>query len=297
MFARILVALDFSDPAVDALRWTARKFPDAEITLFHAIEEVRPPGYLRRAVAEDLDLQLEKELDVQTNLDHLAEECGLEPRIRVRRGWPPREVNRVALETGAEAVVVGAHPRRIWPWDEPGTMATKIVEEASVAVLVWRPVPRQADPEDRTVLAALDLREGSGRVGEIAARTADYFGARLVLLHVLPRALQAYLRAVSTARKAEDILRRIDVAAREEALQQVPEALAAGLEVRAVVLRGRPITQILAVAESEAANLIVMGQSHAVRPHERALLGDVTGKVLRGANCSVLVTPLPEEGS
>lgn len=290
MYDRILTAIDFSEPSVEALRWTARRFPDAEITLFHALERNEPPPYVERTLGRELDLARELELDVQTNLEHLAEECGIPTRILVRTGWPPREVDRAAADTGAELIVVGAHTRRIWPWDEPGAMASKIVEEASRPVVVWRPRPRQVDPEDRTVLAALDLRAGSEALGPEAARAAAYFGARLVLLHVLPRPLQAYLRAVSTTTKAQDALRQVERVAREELLDQIPGDRRD--QPQPVVVRGRPITQILALAENEAADLIVMGQRHTPSGAGRALLGNVTASVLRGANCSVLVVPL-----
>lgn len=292
MYERILVAIDFSDPSVDALRWAARRFPGAEITLFHALERGEPPAYVRRAIGAELDLGRERELDVRTNLEHLAEECGIPARILVRTGWPPREVDLAARETDSRLVVVGAHTRRIWPWDEPGATASKIVEETSRPVVVWRPRPKQADPEDRTVLAALDLRDGSEPVAPAAAEVADYFGARLVLLHVLPRTLQAYLRAVSTTSKARDTLKQVEDVARQEILGKVPSGHRARLEIQPVVARGRPVTQILALAENEAANLIVMGQRHSPSRTGRALLGSVTGSVLRGANCSVLVFPL-----
>lgn len=292
MYERILVAIDFSDPSVEAFRWAARRFPRAEITLFHAIERRRPPAYVRRALGEQIDLGRERELDVRTNLEHLAEEAGVPARISVGEGWPPGEVERAATETDSHLVVVGAHTRRIWPWEEPGATAAKIVEESTRPVLLWRPRPRQADPEDRTVLGALDLREGSEELGPAAAQVAAYFGARLVLLHVLPRTLQAYLRAVSTSPKAQETLKQVSDVARQELLNQLPGDARDELEIQAVVVRGRPVTQILALAENEAANLVVMGQRHVPSRTGRALLGSVTGSVLRGSNCSVLVLPL-----
>lgn len=292
MYERILVAIDFSDPSVEALRWAARRFPEAEITLFHALERGHPPAYVRRAIGEELDLGRERELDVRTNLEHLAEETGIPARIAVRTGWPPREVNRAAEETDARLIVVGAHTRRVWPWDEPGATATKIVEEASRPVLIWRPRPRQADPEDRTVLAALDLREGSEPIAPVAAEVAVHFGARLVLLHVLPRTLQAYLRAVSTASKTQETLKQVEDVARQELRARLPPRHGEEREVRTVVVRGRPVTQILALAENETADLIVMGQRHFPSRTGRALLGSVTASVLRAANCSVLTLPV-----
>lgn len=293
MYDRILVAIDFSEPSVDAFRWTVRRFPDAEITLFHAIEATPPPGYVRQVLdAGEVGLTDERELDARTNLEHLAEEAGVPVRTVVRAGWPPREVHVAAEETSSQAIVVGAHTRRIWPWDEPGATAAKIVEEAVLPVLVWRPGPRQAPAERRTVLAPVDLREGSEGTAREAARAARHFGARLLLVHVLPRTLQAYLRAVSTPTKVQETLRQVEQVARRQALDQLSAEEREELEVQALVCRGRPVTQVLAVAESEAANLIVMGQRHAPTRTGRALLGSVTDSVLRGANCAVLAVPL-----
>lgn len=289
MYERILVAIDFSDSSVEALRWTARHFPGARITLFHALEELEAPAYVMRALGEELDLRLESELDVQTNLEAVAHEVGIEPRIVVRRGWPPRQIRQAAEDEEAGLIVLGSPRQRMWSFQETGTTATRAVDRKGAPVLVWRPVPRQADPEDRTVLAAVDLHEGSAAVAEVAARFAGHFGARLVLCHVLTRTLQAYLRHVSSPAVMEETLLQLQNAARQEALDLVPAELREALEVRAVVTRGRPWTQILATAEAESANLVAIGTGRSATG--RALLGGVTERVLRGSNSSVLTVP------
>lgn len=291
MFDDILVAIDFSDPSVDALDWTRDRYPEAEITLFHALERTEPPSYVRRALQDALDLDREEELDVRANLDALAEERGLEGATVVREGWPPREVHEAAEELGADLIVVAAHRRQVWPGDEPpGATAEAIAERASVPVLIWRD---QVEPttDHPTVVASLDLREGTEPVSGAAARVAESFDARLVLLHVLTGTLHSYIRAVSSPTKVNESMRSLQRSAREEAEARVPEELRRRLEVQTVIQRGRPITQILATAETEAADLIVMGKSHESRP-EAGLLGSVTGKVVRGASCSVLIVPL-----
>lgn len=290
MYERILVAIDFSEPSGDALRWTARHFPEARITLFHALEEVDAPGYLLRTLGEDLDLQLENELDVQTNLEVLAHDVGIEPRIIVRRGWPPRQIRQAAEDEEAGLVVLGSPRQRMWSFQETGITATRAVQRGGPPVLVWRPVPRRADPEDRTVLAAIDLHEGSARVAELGARFARHFGARLVVCHVLTRTLQAYLRHVSSPSVTEDTLLQLQNAARQEALDLVPPEFREELQTRAVITRGRPWTQILAAAESESANFVVIGTGRSATG--RALLGGVTERVLRASNSSVLTVPL-----
>lgn len=293
MYHRILVAIDFSDPSVEALRWTAERFPDADLFLFHASEEEEPPGYVRQAVGRALDVSTEKELDVRTNLELLADELDRPAEIVIRRGWAPRQVTRAVRDTGAELLVVGAHWKRIWSWDEPGATAEAMADSSPCPVLIWRPGGTRHSRE-ASVVGCLDLREGSSRVAETAATAAEHFDARLVILHVVPGTFQAYLRAVSSPGKVEDSLGKIQASARSEAAGWMPESLKEDLDWRVMVSRGRPVTQILATAESEAADLIVLGRSQRSRPGGRKLMGTVAGKVVRGANCSVLVVPSGE---
>lgn len=290
MYDRILIGIDFSDSSLESIRWAVSRFPTAEITLFHAIEPVTVPGYVVRELGGRLDLVREKELDARANLEETARSMGLEARLEVRRGWTPEALAAAADEMGTELVVVGAHQKRLWPGDELGNTCAAIVRKAGVPVLVWRTI-RQ--PRDKTVLAAVDLREGSAPIAATAARYAAYFHTRLLLLHAMPGTLQVYLRAVSSPTKVEETLRRIEHGAREDALARVPAELREQLDVQVAIKRGKPIvTHILSTAEAEAVDLIVMGKYHGTDVPGRLLLGDITRQVIQGANCSVLAIPL-----
>jgi len=289
MFERILVAIDFSDPALDALRWTVKRFGGAEITLFHALESLDAPSYLTRALGQDLDLELETELDARTNLEALAHEHGIEPRVVVRHGWPPRQIRLAAREAGADLIMMGSHRQRMWSFHETGSTAVRTASAQGPPVYVWRPIPRKADPEDRTILVAIGLHENSRRLVAVGAELARHFDARLVLCHVVTRGLQAYLRRVSPTAVVDEALTSIMNAAREEAQALIPADVTGELDVRIVIARGRPWTQILAAAEAESANLIVVGTGRSKTG--QALLGSVTERVLRGSNSSVLTIP------
>ncbi len=290
MYQRILIGIDFSDTSIETVRWAVSRFPSADIVLFHSIERFSVPGYLVRELGDRLDVLEEKELDVRSNLEHIAERIGIEARHDIRHGWTPETMQLAAEEHGSELIVVGAHQRRMWPTDELGNTCAAIVRKAEVPVLVWRPIRAE---KDKTIIAALDLREGSAPVAELAARYADYFHTRLVLLHAMPGTLHAYLRAVSSPTKVEETLERIERGARQDALGRVPAELREQLEVQATIVRGRPIvTHILNTAEAENADLIVIGKAHAPGLESRVLLGGITTQVIRGANCSVLTVPL-----
>ena len=67
-----------------------------------------------------------------------------------------------------------------------------------------------------------------------------------------------------------------------------------GIPVRRVVVEGDPAQEIVAFANTEAVDLIVM-PTHGYGPFRRFLLGSVTAKVLHDAHCPVWTGPHMEE--
>ncbi|MDH3459331.1 MAG: universal stress protein, partial [Gemmatimonadota bacterium] len=215
---------------------------------------------------------------------------GIEVDIRIGRGWTPQAITAAAEELGSELIVVGAHQRRAWPTDQMGNTCPAIVRKSHVPVLIWRPI---RNDRDKTILAAISLRNESPPVAETAAAYAHYFGTRLVLLHAMPGTLQAYLRAVSAPAKVDEALGRIEAGARSDAEALVPAALREQLTVNVAVVRGRPIvTHILNAAESENVDLLVIGKAHGPDLAGWLLVGDITSEVITRANCAVLTVPL-----
>lgn len=288
MFKHILIAIDFSDASVRALRWTAKTFPDAKLTLFHVLREVEASADVRQSLSGKVDPH-EAELDAVTNIEHLIQETGSEAEVIVRTGSAVAELRQAASDSGAELVVLAAHENRIWPWDRYDVMAEKTCDQVDLPVLIWRPTRKTGE---FTVLAPLDLRDGSEPVGRVAGRIASHLGARLVVLHVLPKTFQGFLRAASSTYQTEETLRKAESSAREEALGRIPADCCDEIHVQAIVTRGQPARQILAAVETEAVDLIVMGKTHVKKRTERALMGHVTGKALRSAPCSVLTVPI-----
>ena len=68
--------------------------------------------------------------------------------------------------------------------------------------------------------------------------------------------------------------------------------LPAGVAVRTEVRKGKVVPQLLAYAESQDADLVLAGR-HGLNPVARLFVGSVTTALVRGATCSVLVTPEP----
>ncbi|UPG88230.1 universal stress protein [Luteibacter aegosomaticola] len=138
------------------------------------------------------------------------------------------------------------------------------------------------------ILIATDGSDVSDRAAKQAIDLASRLGARVLALHVVP-ALPAY---AYFAQGIEGAIPTPDEASREDAeclerVQRLAKAHGVPCELRSVV-DGRPYCEIVAIAEREGCDLIVMG-SHGRQGLDRLLLGSETHKVLLSTRVPVLV--------
>ena len=126
----------------------------------------------------------------------------------------------------------------------------------------------------RSILVATDFSPCSDQAVRAALALARHFGARLHLLHVVPREAQ-----------------------REAALDQLgafAEAHVEGVPFTAAVAAGRPAPEIVQHAERERVDLIVVG-THGRTGLAHVVIGSVAEAVVRAAPCQVLTIRLREE--
>ncbi|UCF17064.1 MAG: universal stress protein [Phycisphaerales bacterium] len=148
--------------------------------------------------------------------------------------------------------------------------------------------PRQTTFE--RILFCTDFSENADFAFSFAVDAATRRpGSQLYLLHVVPESeaqfWKTYIYEVDDvdAKAKRDIDERIDRAYRS----RLPE----GLELKVEFRIGRDYQEILGFARERQVDLIVMGrQGHSAL--EKALFGNVTEKVVRKADCAVLVVPL-----
>ncbi|MGA0846209.1 MAG: universal stress protein, partial [Luteolibacter sp.] len=182
--APILVGVDFSSATPVLMRCVARwAAAGAPVILGHAIW----PSEMRTSAAEDesgQEISLEDQIAEQKQrLERLLSEfAGPSPiRCEVRVGRPVAVLEQMALDHGAELVILGAHDlqhanRRL------GTLAASAARRIPVDVLLVR--DWQAG-DGGTVAACVDFSAVSGHVIERAAALARLMGATLELIHVL----------------------------------------------------------------------------------------------------------------
>lgn len=137
----------------------------------------------------------------------------------------------------------------------------------------------------KKILVPVDFSDCSKKALDYAIPFAKNFGARLVLLYVIP------------ANYPVGEFGMIDVAFMEKDLRAAGERQLAELKARQIgadvpstgLLRvGRAVTEITETAAQEEADLIIMS-THGHTGFKHVLLGSVTENVVRYAPCPVLV--------
>ena len=145
----------------------------------------------------------------------------------------------------------------------------------------------------RCILVPLDFSAQATPVLEWALHLAAEHGSSIVLLHVyhLPVEFQqlegAYLPA--------DFWANVKQEAEQQLGRHAERVRAAGIEVEARVREGYPATVIVEEAESQGADLVVLG-THGHTGIKHLLLGSIAERVVQHAPCPVLtVKPVPED--
>jgi nucleotide-binding universal stress UspA family protein len=140
-YHRVVAAVDFSQPSLEACAYALRIAPQASFHVVHAFEvefesslrlggaaEEQIHAYRQRARDEALD-EMDKSVD---KLGHPAERIS---RV-VEHGIPPRVILDAASKTDAELIVLGKHAAGIVEKLVVGSVALRVLEQAACDVLV-----------------------------------------------------------------------------------------------------------------------------------------------------------------
>ncbi|MDR3402053.1 MAG: universal stress protein [Chthoniobacter sp.] len=281
---KILVPLDFSDPAEQALRYAvifAAKL-NGKITPFHVIE----PGpllddasgiddgtnpILRRA-AERLSMQASRHGDPK-----------LFDTAQVRVGRPPHQIGLAASELGSELIVISTQGYTGLDYVLLGGTAERVIREAPCAVLVVRRVITPLS-EPKSILVPVDFSPASLNGLRYALGLAHRMGARITVVHVVePPGPMARLEVDAGA-----YVRKLCEGARFRlsALHLDVDEPVSGFDT--VVRSGLSYHETVDLAREGAFDLIVMASLGRSGIADR-LLGSTAERVVRHAPCPVLV--------
>lgn len=141
----------------------------------------------------------------------------------------------------------------------------------------------------RRIMLAVDLTEESNNVAQSAVALANAFGAELHVVHVIEPLSLAYGGDIPMD------LSTVQEQIHEQAKSHLAEfANALGIPgERQYLIFGRPESEIHRIAETQQADIIVVG-SHG-RHGLALLLGSTANGVLHGASCDVLAVRVGEQ--
>ncbi len=288
----VVVATDFS-PDGDQAVWRATDLalaPDATLILTHVL-----PRHFEPAVESLIRSGAERELDrtATTIGDRLVAARRLDVKVKVRlvRGVPAEEIERIAETNGADLVTVGRRGHNPLRELLIGSTAGKLLRHGRLPVLVACGVGRSSYDK---VLLGYDLSEPA----QAAARLVK----RMLPEGVTPRVVHAFEHqwlGLPPAYLIKPVDADFDVSSaslddRRREVEQALEGLWSSEEIQIVVEATDPRTLLLETARQWEADLIVMG-SRGLSGFARVALGSVAGSVLHRAKLDVLIVPEARE--
>ena len=270
-FDHVLIGVDFSDTTAPLLRCASelKVLGVREVTLLHVQPVVYPaaPQVTHRATYEE-------------RLDGLAASLrkdGFQVRTLVRSGVPGSGMAAVATELSVDLIVLAAHDHGQVARTLLGSVASQVLQQATVPVLLER-----------------FSREEEERPQECALRCRAKFQRPLLATDgsESARAAEALIVRLSRDAQATILLTVLEGGDGQDGHPDL-EALAARCsgKVRIRVERGRKASaEIQRVAQEEDASLILVGR-RGRGPLLDRLLGSTAENVTQGADRPVLVIP------
>jgi nucleotide-binding universal stress UspA family protein len=141
------------------------------------------------------------------------------------------------------------------------------------------------------ILCPLDFSEFSARAFDYAKSLARHYKSRLLVEHVVPLVFSAYPSYVNPE-VTDKVSRGLSAFAREQLTEFEGKHSGEGIAIESFLHEGEVTDTILAFAQAQAVDLIVMG-THGRHGLDHILLGSATEKVLRKAPCPVLAVRKP----
>ena len=293
MFGRLLVPTDGSGPATAALELATKvASPSATVHLLYVSEVDEIADFVGGDFVggDQVDASERTADEILTSASELATVAGTSVVREIRRGSPRDRILEYAASHDIEIIVMGSHGRRRVGRLALGTETQGVVRDASVPVLVVRASDdvRKIYPFER-VLVPTDGSDHANAALEIGIQTAAETGAALDLLSVV--SVTRYGAGVETDQLIDHLQKNARIALESTAENATEE----GIDVRTAVTVGTVHREISAYAESEDADLLVMGtRGRSEIDRDRELIGSVTERVLRTAPAPVLTVRAPQ---
>jgi nucleotide-binding universal stress UspA family protein len=205
--------------------------------------------------------------------------------IMVTQGVPHVEILRAAREMESDLIVMCPYRKEVAErektlWARVGSTMERVAQQAHCPVMLVPRATPYGEHVFRTIVAATDFSMAAGHVVDYAGQMARHYNANLTVLNVLD--------TDTTARDMtqEGIGREISERKKRMAVEYggiLRDIKACAYEC----WEGQPAVEILKLARTENADLILMAHQGEADP-EKALLGSTVALVAGKATCPVI---------
>jgi nucleotide-binding universal stress UspA family protein len=138
--------------------------------------------------------------------------------------------------------------------------------------------------QPKVILAPIDFSDSSLEALDVARDLAGRYGSEIVLVHAVP-VIPEGADILSETSDEEDLIDQ----AQPRLAELVDKLKQQGLRARSIIGEGNDAgSEILRIADAQHADLIVIA-THGMTGLRHLAFGSVTEKVVRSANCPVLV--------
>jgi len=262
----ILVATDFSEASEKPLRHAlaiARHY-GAKFYLVHVVSSLGFTLVGPDAVSAATEAVWRDAHQLEDDLVQRGALAGLRHEAIVRQGDVWEELEKVVRQEQVDLMVIGTHGRRGLGKLLLGSVAEQVFRRADCLVLTVGPGSFQENPVESTrairpFLFAMDFGGTSLHALPYAISSANHFGAKLILLHVLPAvSMPEHFRRYTPG----DVM-QVRENARMASLRRLEELTAQNAELAVkpefMVEFGLPGEKILQAADTLKADGIILG--------------------------------------
>ncbi|MBS0657899.1 MAG: universal stress protein [Verrucomicrobia bacterium] len=303
----ILVPTDFSAPAERALHYAEQlaSYCQAKIVLLHAFDADEYVAGVMGPLSEYQARILEEDEATLHAIAKASQARGFRVEVRTGRGRPARQITQAAEECEAGLIVLSTHGRTGWRRFLMGSVAEAVVRHAHCPVLTVHarhesahvlPVGQglAAPPlQLRRVLFPTDFSVAAGEAQPWAEELVREAHGTLTLLHVFPA--KSHLETPGRGLMTEAV-EQVFEGAREHTREQLAAFAKAarerGAPTDSATAHGVAAQAICEQAELTRADLIVIA-TQGQTGWDRTLLGSTAERVVRLAECPVLVVRRP----
>jgi len=286
-FEKILCPVDFFPASLRAFEYALKLAEnyEARIHVLHVVAPIIPAAYGSPIsiadIANEMETQARRQLE---KLNARGQKKGVAVDSDVHVGDIDTEIRRAITAKKADLVVMGTHGRRGFERWVMGSVTERLMRICPVPLLAIAAAkrPTAAPPAIKRIVVTTDFSEGTADALEYAFSIAQECQANIVLVHVIDDAATAEVNV----KRLESLFAQI----RKKLEDLVPDEARTWCDVETIVESGTPYRVIQNILKSQKPGLLVMNV-HGKNMVDRALIGSTAERVVRGADCPVLLIP------